>query len=470
MLKIKSAAAGVGLWRFEDMFSFAEHLLEYHPRVAEFARWRFPACFVDEMQDTSELQIRVLAKVFPISACLLRQRFGDVNQAIFDRGQCRATTDAFPGSVVRGITNSQRFDQTIATLVQPLAPDQSQQYLIGEGPPRLCNVCINGPMPHTVFLFAANSVQLVLPAFAQLLLDVFPPEILNSEKFLARAIGHVGRPAGETDELPHGLPDYWPEYEPEIAKAEPRPEKLTDFIHLAQRQRMITGDCTTSVATVARGIAQLIDLLVPAISTGSSRGLKGLRELLAMDQSALRSLERLFWRWCVEVVPLNEPDWLSQLHDLREALAPVIGDRRAQEARDFCKWSATFAEFAVTGIAGRPGANRYRFPEGTPRVEIDVGTIHSAKGQTHAATLVLETFFQAHDIGCLIDWLVGNKCGTGEKKNPQHLDRLRLIYTAMTRPTHLLCLALREQAIEVKRDRDTTIEAFRKRGWQVRLL
>ncbi|MEO8121708.1 MAG: hypothetical protein ABI606_20590, partial [Rhodoferax sp.] len=118
---------------------------------------------------------------------------------------------------------------------------------------QLGNVCINGPMPHTVFLFAPNSVQLVLPAFAQLLLDVFPPEILNSEEFLARAIGHVGRPAGETDELPRGLPDYWPEYEPEIAKAEPRPEKLTDFIHLAQRQRMITGDCTTSVATVARG-------------------------------------------------------------------------------------------------------------------------------------------------------------------------------------------------------------------------
>ena len=32
----------------------------------------------------------------------------------------------------------------------------------------------------------------------------------------------------------------------------------------------------------------------------------------------------------------------------------------------------------------------------TADIKIEIGTVHSAKGQTHAATLYLETFFQGH--------------------------------------------------------------------------
>lgn len=472
----KRAAMACGFYYHADMLALAERLLREQPQVAAWARWRFPAILIDETQDTSELQSHLLAQVFPTSGCSLRQRFGDSNQAIYDRGQARATTDAFPGSEIRWITDSQRFGQTIAAKAQPLAPDQPQPHLIGSGPPRarFPELSDQEPMPHTAFFFSVGSENLVLPAFAQLLLEVFPAETLLSGRFLARAIGFVGRSGGEAGEkrekVPRSLCDYWAEYEPRASKLEPRPEKLADFIHLAQRQRDVTMDCAPAVATVVRGIAELIELIVPNAGIGQGRTLRSVRDLLATDRHALHIFDGLIWKWCVDVTPLSKTDWPLQLRELRKALTPVIGNHKTEVARPFCEWSADFAEGTSSGTRKKGLVNRYEFPDKDPRVAIDVGTIHSAKGQTHTATLVLETFSWVHDIGDLLDWLVGERCGVGKERQSRRLDRLRLVYTAMTRPTHLLCLAMRERVLDANGNRKETIEAFRSRGWQVKLL
>jgi len=131
---IKKEAVSKGFWRFDDMFAWAERLLAKHAKVAEFVRWRFPVVFLDETQDTSELQGSLLNRIFPASACDLRQRFGDSNQAIYDSGQMAATTDPFPANGYRSLPNSQRFGTSIATKVKSLAPDPPSPSLAGEGP------------------------------------------------------------------------------------------------------------------------------------------------------------------------------------------------------------------------------------------------------------------------------------------------------------------------------------------------
>jgi len=68
------------------------------------------------------------------------------------------------------------------------------------------------------------------------------------------------------------------------------------------------------------------------------------------------------------------------------------------------------------------------------------------KGQTHTATLVLDTYYKGkHRLATLIPWLLGAKLGKGTE-GPVSLLRLKQHYVAMTRPSHLLCLAMREDA------------------------
>ena len=475
LAEIKKRVTESGIWRYDDMFAWAEKLLAEHAEVARFARWRFPVVFVDEMQDTSELQGRLLNGVFPAPACGLRQRFGDSNQAIFDFGQEMATTDGFPSPDCRSLPNSQRFGSSIAAKAHSLAVVSPNPPLSGEGPRNDLLPCAvnSAAMPHTIFLFALNSEQKVLPAFGSLLLQVFPDEAFRCETFVARAIGRVGRSEAPEKSTPRDLRDYWTAYEPQAAKSDPRPEHLAEYICLAQRGRVGTVDCAESIRTVVKGICELIEIARPgALPHGQSATRWLLSEALHKDELSITSLRRLLWEWCIQAVPVVEQGWVDQVAELLRVLGPIVGLPWNSAAQEFCRWSASsILEVRATDQKAKDGtaSNCFRYSRGERFVDVQVGTIHSAKGQTHNATLVVETYFKKHDMKDLLPWICGEKCGTHSKDGgKERRECMRLLYTAMTRPSHLLCLAMGRDAI----GQDGTGTGVRQRleqlGWTVK--
>ena len=85
-------------------------------------------------------------------------------------------------------------------------------------------------------------------------------------------------------------------------------------------------------------------------------------------------------------------------------------------------------------------------------VEIKVGTIHSIKGETHMATLLVEnenysssesSYFWGHksdnDLFC-----PNNIYKRPKTSHAQLEQRLKTTYVAMSRPTHLLCVAVQK--------------------------
>jgi hypothetical protein len=103
-------------------------------------------------------------------------------------------------------------------------------------------------------------------------------------------------------------------------------------------------------------------------------------------------------------------------------------------------------------------------------VHIRLGSIHSVKGETHTATLVLDTFFHAHHLNELKPWLLGARSGglkvkakgAPQLESARLLGRLKLHYVAMTRPSHLLCVAMRKDAFT-----DDELGVLKGRGWSV---
>ena len=470
---IKQRACDAGLWRFDDMFAWAERLLDQHPRVIEFVSWRFPAVFIDEMQDTSEIQGRLLAAVFPRSAGGVRQRFGDSNQAIYDFGHEAARTDAFPAAGACVVPNSQRFGPGIPAKAAQVAPNPPQPPMVGEGPrTNLLPVDVDHTaMPHTVFLFKSGAATQVFPRFASLLLKTFPDPVLRSDVFVARAIGRVGKPGGNEDRIPNHLGDYWPDYEPRAAKLEARPQTLAGYVHLAQRRRASSVDCAEAVKAVTKGLAQLVEYLAPGGAPDSGQSIRGLLAGGTNDEAAVRVLRDVLWSWCVAPEVVAQGGWNDQVARLRRAISPIVGDRWNPGAERFCAWSVEFSGPSIDEGSQRcTTPNRYHFVAGERFVEIDVGTIHGAKGQTHSATLVVETFSWGHDLGDLMPWLTGVRAGALAREGTRRLERMRLIYTAMTRPTHLLCLGMRLAAVGAGAKAGENIERLRSLGWEIEIL
>jgi superfamily I DNA/RNA helicase len=91
-------------------------------------------------------------------------------------------------------------------------------------------------------------------------------------------------------------------------------------------------------------------------------------------------------------------------------------------------------------------------------LKVHFSTIHGVKGETHDATLVLETSYnQKFDISSCIDLLL-------EKPVTGLNDEIKKLYVAMSRPKHLLCLATNKNKI----DTDTR-ETLKSIGWKINI-
>jgi len=460
---IKHEVVTTGIWRFDDMFAWAERLLTKYPRIIDWVRWRFPVVLLDEAQDTSELQASLLNMVFPAEACELRQRFGDSNQAIYDTGQSEASTDKFPADGFRSITDSKRFGPEIACLAKPVAPMPLTQELCGSGPSQLSGVPEPSCIKHTIFLFSRETIDRVLSAFGGMLLETFPDEVFQCGGFLARAIGRVGVSQQGENKIPRDLRDYWNGYKARIAKFDPRPSELTAYVRLAQHLRMSTGECNEAFKLVMKGIGELIRLIKPEIIPRRVYTPHWVIEELRSDANSLQSLRQILWAWVGEAQPPLEEWWQEAVDNLKGALTPILNGEWNADADEFCCWSAEQPEVSVVmGNKGSAAPNVYRFEQDGCFVNIEVGTIHSAKGQTHSATLIVETFYKKHDLEDLLPWLSGQESGASSKEGKERLERMRLVYTAMTRPSHLLCLALRRSAVSEETRHDLTHY-----GWEV---
>jgi DNA helicase II / ATP-dependent DNA helicase PcrA len=75
-----------------------------------------------------------------------------------------------------------------------------------------------------------------------------------------------------------------------------------------------------------------------------------------------------------------------------------------------------------------------------------VGTVHSAKGETHLAALYVEMYYnkqhESERLSCCF-------CGKAKEFFGDHgKESARIAYVAMSRPTHLLCFAIHREHFE----------------------
>ena len=137
-------------------------------------------------------------------------------------------------------------------------------------------------------------------------------------------------------------------------------------------------------------------------------------------------------------------------------------------ANDFLDWPDKDVACRSSVSTVKNHGNIYRYENGGRSVSIRVGSIHSAKGETHRATLVLETYWKKHNIEKLLPWLdVDNNRSRKLSNGVEIQSRRKVHYVAMTRPTHLLCLAMKQESIG---DDESVIERLKKRGWDIKMV
>ncbi|MBW7893693.1 MAG: hypothetical protein H3C27_01165 [Opitutaceae bacterium] len=166
--------------------------------------------------------------------------------------------------------------------------------------------------------------------------------------------------------------------------------------------------------------------------------------------------------------PPTKEDWTAKWQPLLRNVGSAIAQGEISAAsEEFLRWPEGIDQ--VDGQdATRRTVNRCRIEVGGTVVNIQLGSIHSVKGETHTATLVCETYYYKHNLSALRDWILGKMEGEQKKTPKLTKGRLKLHYVAMTRPSHLLCLAMPRTTFEANGQLDVAaIAELASRGWSV---
>jgi DNA helicase-2/ATP-dependent DNA helicase PcrA len=249
-----------GYFCFDEMFVWANQLLDRNPSVAADLTRRFPLVFIDEAQSA------ILHRIFCAGeGPARRQRFGDSNQAIYANStQDGASTDFVPGAPTHSIPRSYRFPQAIAHVVKGFGV--TPQELVGAGPTgaRIASE----PKPSAIFLFDDPSVQDVLPRYGAYLIEQFQEPELAVGAFVAVAGVHE---KDKDDNLPRAMGHYAPHYDAACARKESAPATLAQFLARARFEMEGGGNAHVLVNGLAAGMLRFGELLGQAQVSASRK-------------------------------------------------------------------------------------------------------------------------------------------------------------------------------------------------------
>lgn len=423
-----------GVLKFEDAFSYGMAYINRCANLRDAFSERFSYLFIDEMQDTNELQYDLLEKIFDKDKVII-QRFGDPFQNIFEHGKMKWN----PDSKALPINFSNRFGESIASVLRTVC-EKNNASLKG-------NAAIESHKP--ILLVFDDSLN-VLPKFASLVSelkigDKTILEIANEEKEKdglhrnrIKAVGWVGK--DKKDGLLR-LTSYYPSYEAKPSNGIPYKHSLFEYIRRSDIHSV--QDC---IDNVINAISNLLDRMGISYENNG----RALRYTKTRVESFLKdyypeqatTLRAKISEWALNILKSTEDVNIETFNSIRDFINNDLSklfmlDRTSEVYRNFMK-DPEMQPKDKEDYPDEHCRNVYRNKD----VEIEIATIHSVKGETHIATLYMET---AYKNKCESQRIGGQMCGIPYSgKQEVTLMTLRMAYVAMSRPKYLLCFAIQK--------------------------
>ena len=480
LLSVRKKLIKGGYFFYRDIFSFALMALRENAGLPSILRQRFPCVFLDEMQDTQKFQDDLLREIFSLGdPSHIVQRFGDPDQAIFHGIGNEEPNESFNGKSQAEmdfvIHKSHRFDGILADKVKPLSLNEIplETELSAEAlSDRFKTHASGGDFEHTIVVFNNETLIDVITCFAQIVSHQFTDQYKRSPGFSAKVVGAVGNVIDPTkDQLKIG--HYWPSYDKTKAKTKFEETSLLEAVRYCRQSSSIDW---------AEKYKFLVDRILKLLRT--ARKLDGNGQYFSSSTLRDSLKDRMEWdnfRKCIhlmlsDTVEIDQQFWEDTCALLTRLLE--LGQIPSQ-AIEYLAFSEEPTPVGVANgeqhqegvfVTSSPD-NKIKHPYG---FEIELSTIHGVKGETHDATLVVETKNYTFDLEKMLPYLTGELPSASvpnsqmkEIPNSRRANKvfMRQFYVAMSRPRHLLCLALHSDRIS-----EDYKELLMEKGWKVEVL
>ncbi|MEH6908713.1 UvrD-helicase domain-containing protein [Neobacillus drentensis] len=421
-----------GILTYDDAYYLAlKYMQKCGSLLRRFFSERFAFVFIDEMQDTSPLQLNTLNQLFDREQVIM-QRFGDPNQAIYGNSE-EIAWDI--GQAPLKITNSNRNSSVISKMIAPFE-------LLESGMNGNDKFPVISPK---IIVYDTENINNVLPQFASLIYSN-DLHLVGNKKF--KAVGRIGKDNGDERIK---IPSYFQEYIQKRSAVGPK--FVSDYLN----KRFIDPNSNSDVKAYRNAILAALLRMVSILGIRTDRGTyfskkNLLNKVKEYDPMLYDSIQDKLMKWCLKV-RMDEDVREEFIEFSKEVITLLFGNQSFEKLKNFFEGT----QFEVEASQSSLNIYSYTCDNGTT-INIDIDTIAGVKGETHTATLYLETFYYNYDVSSLIDSFKGYK---KEKRGKRAQAALKNAYVAMSRPSHLLCVAAQRSSIEGHE------EELEKAGWEI---
>lgn len=479
LLNTRIDALKKGYLFYKDVYAFGSHTLWTYPSIIPWLQKRFPFVLLDEMQDTQKFQDELLTTIFPLdSPNVTVQRFGDPDQAIFNGINGEESNSSFNGKTREQmsyvINKSHRFSNGLAEKIAKLSFNQLEleteleDVQIEERKKFYSGSSTSTPK---IIFYDKGLEGEVIKTFSNIVSTSFTDEIKKSNNFTVKALGAVGNDIND-QEKDLKIGHYLETFEKGKSKKSFKEKTLIGAFYYCRRNK--TGNWHTNYKIIIDCFLKILQAADIKNSNGAYLSQSNLKSHLE-ENASWDETRKAIYRLLDKEFELNKANWEKIKKAISKCLKIPSFPNTLDDYLSFHE-EAPISESCTTSSPkelSETGENAIIHPDG---FTIEFSTIHGVKGESHDATLIVETKNYSHDINSMLPYLTGELPSTempneNLRENPStakfkpNQKFMRQLYVGMSRPKHLLCLALNSS--EVTEDK---IEALTNNGWEIRTL
>ena len=399
------------------------------------------------MQDMDTHQYELIEKIFTENndTNTIIQRIGDKNQSIYNSVKTNSIWQ--DRKDVLRLSNSQRLSKPIANIVKNFA-------LYPEHCTNIQGMNNCQLKPH-ILLFSDSSIQNVISHFSELVQQYVSSGELNTHQDKPPQIKVISwntdwkeDEASRTNPNKVRLEDYHPIFKKNEQKPKEDYKCLKSYLHFYDKK-------SATLSTIRKNIfhALLKILRIENISTNENRlyTISNLINHLKINSELNYSdLNLKVYQCCLKVIRNEKSQALSDL----QTYIPVFISYFKENHRLSTKCS----DFIKNDKTGLDQSNQNHCSVSNMieenNLKIEITSVHSVKGQTHDATLYLESYYyvdgkgnnaKSYESQRLANQFLGNPFNQTTERAKQST---KMAYVGFSRATQLLCIAIHKDRFE----------------------
>lgn len=435
---IKQQILQSGVLNYDDAYFLAELYLKEFPSIKTILQERFTFVFVDEMQDMDTHQYNLLEKIFynDGNSSSKIQRIGDKNQAIYN--SVKASDVWQDRADVLHLNGSQRLSKPIADVVKKFALYCDGAFdIVGKNESQI--------KPH-ILVFENGTIENIIPYFAQIVKE---NGLENSERPIKVVCWNTDWKEDQTsrnDTSRLRLEDYHKGFKKEKWKPKQDYDNLKCYL-LYYEKKQTLKPLRKNILNAFLKILRLED-----INTTDNR-LYTKKKLLDFihekDVQKYNELNLNLYNWSIGIIQEKTNEVWEEIKTYVPTLFAMFSENALSASLIFINTDNT--EIPAENAEILAPTNYYK----EDGLEIEITSVHAVKGQTHCATLYLESYFQQDGRGTnaksyesqrLKDQFLGKKIqsNVGDRIKQS----AKMAYVGLSRPTDLLCIGIHKERFD----------------------